>query len=80
MINFIEQLPQSDSFVDILVIMDRLTKQTVFVLTHRSINAIELTNLFIQYIFSKYKVPLHVTLDRGLKFISRFYLSITMHS
>jgi len=71
--DFIEQLPQSNSHTEILVIVDRLTKQVIFIPTHQSIDALELANLFIQHVFSKHGVPSHVTSDRGSEFVSRFF-------
>jgi len=76
LIDFIEQLPLSEDFTEILVIIDWLTKQAVFIPAHRSINAPGLAHLFIQHIFSKHKVPSHVTSDRGLEFVSRLFKSL----
>ena len=46
--DFIEYLPESNGYIDILVIVDRLTKQAIFVLTHNSLDAASLAQLFIQ--------------------------------
>jgi len=73
LMDFIEQLPLSEGFIEILVIVNQLTKQAVFILTHRSIDAPRLANLFIQYIFSKHGVLSHVTSNRGSEFVSRFF-------
>jgi len=74
--DFIEQLPPSENFTEILVIVDRLTKQAVFIPTHRSIDAPGVADLFVRHIFSKHGVPSHVTSDRGLEFVSRFFRSL----
>ena len=37
--DFIKRLPESDGHTDILIIVDRLTKQAIFVLIHNSIDA-----------------------------------------
>lgn len=74
--DFIEQLPQSGGFMEILVIIDRLTKQAVFIPTQRSIDTTKLAKLFIQYIFSKHGVLSHITSNRGSKFIWRFFRSV----
>jgi len=52
--DFIECLPESEGHTDILVVVDRLTKQAIFVPTHSSIDAAGLTNLFVQNILSKH--------------------------
>jgi hypothetical protein len=74
--DFIEQLPESNGFTDILVVVDRLTKQAIFIPTHNTINAPELAKLFVAHIFSKHGVPSHVTSDRGSEFVSRFFRSL----
>jgi len=54
--DFIKCLSESKDYMDILVIIDRLTKQAIFVLIYNSINIIDLTNLFVQNVFSKHRV------------------------
>src|SRR5260370_29034666 len=62
--DFIEQLPKSGGFSTILVIMDRLMKQVIFVPTHNTIDAPGVTQIFLAHIFSKHVVPAHVTFDQ----------------
>jgi len=71
--DFIKYLSELQGYTDILVVVDKLTKQVVFIPTLNSIDAIGLTNLFVQNIFSKHRVPSYVTLDKGTKFISKFF-------
>jgi len=71
--DFIKHLPESEEYTDILVVVDRLTKQVVFVLTHKFINALGLTNLFIQNVFSKHRVPSYIISDRGTEFVLKFF-------
>ncbi|CAA7265598.1 unnamed protein product [Cyclocybe aegerita] len=71
--DLIEKLLPSAGFTDILVIIDRLTKQAVFMLTHSDLTAVKLAELFILNVFSKHGVPSHVTSDRGSKFVSHFF-------
>jgi len=54
--DFIKCLSESKDYMDILVIIDRLTKQAIFVSIYNSINIIDLTNLFVQNVFSKHRV------------------------
>ena len=75
--DFIEQLPTSSSFMAILVIVDRLTKQLIFILTHDTITSTQLTHLFVLYIFSKHGVLSHIASNRGLEFISHFFWSLS---
>jgi len=74
--DFIEKLPPSSSFDTILVIVDRLLKQAIFIPTHDTITSVELARLFITHVFSKHGVPSHVTSDCGSKFVSHFFHSL----
>ena len=74
--DFIEQLPASSSFTSILVIVDRLSKQSIFIPTTDMINSPGLAQLFVMHVFSKHGVPEHVTSDRGSEFVSRFFRSL----
>jgi hypothetical protein len=76
LMDFIEQLPESSSFTVILVVVDRFTKQGIFILTTNEVNSTELACLFILHIFSKHRVLLHITSDHGSEFISRFFHSL----
>jgi len=76
LIDFIEQLPESESYTDILVVMDRLTKEAIFVPTRRTIDMKELLEVFIYKVFSKHNMPSHVTSDRSSEFVSKFFRSL----
>ena len=74
--DFIEKLPPSSGFDTILVIVDRLTKQSIFIPTVDTINAQLLAKLFLLHVFSKHGVPLHVTSDRGMEFVSSLFQTL----
>src|SRR5258708_38728327 len=74
--DFIEQPPDSEGFSAILVIVDRLTKQVIFIPSHDTVNAPQVVQLFLIHVFSKHRVPAHVTLDQGSEFISHFFCSL----
>ena len=74
--DFIEQLPQSSGFTAILVVVDRLSKQAIFIPTHDTITSPELAKLFLLHVFSKHRVPAHVTSDCGTEFVSHFFRSL----
>src|SRR3979490_553844 len=74
--DFIEQLPPSLGFTSILVIVCRLTKQSIFIPTVDTITSAELAKLFVLHVFSKHGVPSHVTSDRGSEFVSHFFRSL----
>jgi hypothetical protein len=74
--DFIEKLPSSTGFDSILVITDCLYKQAIFIPMHNTITSAELACLFVIHVFSKHKVPSHITSDQGSKFISHFFYSL----
>src|SRR5437660_7756166 len=74
--DFIEHLPPSLGFTAILVVIDRLSKQSIFTPTHDTINAPDLACLFLLHVFSKHGVPAHVTSDHSSEFVSHFFRSL----
>ncbi|MBW0579314.1 hypothetical protein O181_119029 [Austropuccinia psidii MF-1] len=70
--DFITQLPLSNSFDSILVIVDRFFKMAVFIPTMSSITSLHLAHLFIKNILSKNGPPLSIASDRGSLFVSSF--------
>ena len=75
--DFIETLPTSEGFDAILVIVNRLTKQGIFIPTTIHCTSKDLATLFVLHVFSKHRVPEHVTSDCRLEFISHFFHSLS---
>src|SRR5260370_15978611 len=75
--DFIKHLPLFDGFSAILVVVDHLTQQSLFIPTHDTINSPQLTQLFLTNVFSKHGVPSHVTSDQYTAFISHFFCSLS---
>src|SRR5258705_7593692 len=61
--DFIEQLPASENFSAILVVVNHLTKQAIFIPSYDTVNALQVAQLFLTHVFSKHGVPSHITLD-----------------
>ena len=74
--DFIEKLPMSNGSNTILVIIDHLTKQSIFIPTVDTITSPMLAKLFVLHVFSKHGVPSHITSDRGMEFVSAFFRSL----
>jgi len=74
--DFIEKLLSSSGFDTILIIVDRLTKQMIFISAHDTITSADLTCLFVLHVFSKHSVPSHVTSNRDSEFVSNFFRSL----
>ena len=74
--DFIEQLLASSGHTTILVVVDYLFKQCIFISTDDTITSLELAKLFLLHIFSKHRVPSHIISDRGSEFVSHFFRSL----
>ena len=74
--DFIEQLPSSSGFTAILVVINQLSKQAIFIPTHNTITSPELAQLFLLHVFAKHGVPAHVTSNQGSEFVSHFFRSL----
>src|SRR6266481_4636907 len=74
--DFIEQLPNSEGFSAILVIIDHLTKQVIFIPSHDMVDAPQVAWLFLIHVFSKHGVPAHITSHQGSEFVSHFFCSL----
>jgi len=74
--NFIEKLLSSSSFNTILVIVDQLLKQAIFIPTYNTITSAELAHLFVTHVFSKHGVLSHVMSDCSSEFVSHFFRSL----
>jgi hypothetical protein len=74
--DFIEQLPLSNGYTSILVIIDRLSKEGVFIPTVDTATAIDVSEAFVTHVFAKHGIPLHVSSDRGSEFTSHFFRSL----
>ena len=57
--DFIKKLPMSDSSNTILVIIDCLTKQSIFIPSIDTITSPMLAKLFVLHVFSKHSVSPH---------------------
>src|SRR6202795_2441417 len=54
--DFIEKLPSSAGFDAILVIVDRMSKQAIFIPTFDTVTSSDLARLFVLHVFSKHGV------------------------
>jgi hypothetical protein len=74
--DFITDLPDSNGFNSILVIVDRASKQGIFISCDKTITSMELAHLFLIHVLSKHRVLTHVTSDRGKEFVAQFMHSL----
>ena len=74
--DFIKHLLPLSRFTSILVVMDHLSKQCIFIPMHDTIDSPGLAKLFLLHVFSKHSVPSHITSNCGSEFISHFFHSL----
>lgn len=74
--DFIDQLPDSFGYDAILVIVERLTKMSLFIPCNTNITAPELAKLYVLHVFSKHGIPSDIVSDRGSEFTSNFWRSL----
>ena len=75
--DFIEPLPISEGYDSILVVVDRLTKMSVFLPTKTTLTSPKMADLLIREIFTRHGLPRSIVSDRGSKFIAKFWQSVT---
>jgi len=73
--DFIKQLPTSTGFTTILVIINHLSKESVFIPTTDNVTAIDIADTFVMHVFTKHGIPLHISSDRRSEFTSHFFQS-----
>ncbi|MBW0514952.1 hypothetical protein O181_054667 [Austropuccinia psidii MF-1] len=74
--DFITQLPLSNNFDSISVVVDRFSKMAIFIPTYGTITALDLAQILISHVFSKHGLPLSIVSDRGSLFVSSFWTQL----
>ena len=74
--DFIEQLPTSNGYTAILVVINHLTKESVFIPTTDNATAMDVADFFVTHVFAKHGIPLHVSSDCSSEFTSHFFRSL----
>ncbi|MBW0476013.1 hypothetical protein O181_015728 [Austropuccinia psidii MF-1] len=74
--DFITQLPLSNNFDSILVVVERFTKMEIFIPAYSVITALDLAEIFISHVFSKKFLPVIIVSDRGPLFVSSFWIQL----
>ena len=74
--DFITDLPSSNSYDSIFVVVDRFTKMAHFVPCTKSISGKETAKLFMDNIYRYHGLPKDIISDRGTQFVSRFWRNL----
>ena len=72
-LDWITDLPPKHYHDAILVVVDRLTKQAIFIPTTKSMAALDVASLFVQHVVRVHGVPENLVSDRDPVFTSIFW-------
>ena len=75
--DFITDLPESDGYDTILVVIDRLTKMSHFISCKKDLDARQFTTLFMQHIVRLHGISRDIITNRGSLFTLGLWKQIT---
>jgi len=75
--DFITDLPKSEGYDTILVVIDRLTKMNHFIPGLKDLDARQFANLFMKEIVRLHRLPHNIITDRGRLFTSDLWKETT---
>jgi transposase InsO family protein len=74
--DFVEELPASNGYNSILVVVDRLTKYATFIPTTTKLSTAGLVDLIVDNVVSRHGLPTSIISDRGSKFTSKLWAAM----
>lgn len=74
--DFIVELPPSEDFTTIFIVVDRLTKMAHFIPLQGTPSATETASAFIKEVVKLHGIPDSIVSDRGVQFTSRFWRAL----
>ncbi|KAH0611537.1 uncharacterized protein H6S33_010802 [Morchella sextelata] len=74
--DFVTDLPESDGYNAILVVVDRLTKMRHFIPTTKEADSKEVARLYIDNVWKLHGLPETMVSDRGTQFVAEFWRSL----
>ena len=69
--DFIMDLPESEEFDNILVVVDRFSKEVEFIPCTKSMSALDTTKLYLRHVWKHHGLPTGIVSDRGPQFASQ---------
>ena len=75
--DFITDLPNSNGYDTILVVIDRLTKMSHFIPCRKDLDTRQFATLFMQHIVRLHGIPRDIIMDRGSLFTSELWKETT---
>ena len=70
-VDFIMDLPESEGFDSILVVVDRFSKEVEFIPCTKSVSALDTAKLYLRHVWKHHGLPTGIVLDRGPQFASQ---------
>jgi len=67
------QLPKSNSYNAICVIVDRLTKKAYFIPINNWFSSKDMAQLLYDKVYPLHKLPLQIILDRGVQYSAKLF-------
>ncbi|HEX3418956.1 MAG TPA: RNase H-like domain-containing protein, partial [Stellaceae bacterium] len=72
--DFITDLPESEGYDSILVVVDQgLTKGVIFIPCHKTIDAMGTVDLYLKHVYTRFGLPSVMISDRGPQFSSKAF-------
>ena len=75
--DFMTDLPISDGYDAILVVIDRLTKMSHFISCRKDLKARQFATVFMKEIIRLHRIPYHIITDRGSLFTTELWKHTT---
>ena len=69
--DFITDLPESEGFDCILVVVDRFSKEVKFIPCTKKVSALNTVKLYLRHVWKHHGLPTGIVLDRGPQFASQ---------
>jgi len=71
--DLITQLPESNSYNAICVIVDRLTKRAYFIPINNWFSSKDMVQLLYDKVYPLHRLPLQIILDRGVQYLAKLF-------
>lgn len=75
--DFVPDLPPSDSYNNVFVIVDKLTKYAIFLPTTTNVDEVETAKMFYKAVYLPYGMPKQIISDRDSRWSNSFWGTLT---
>jgi len=71
--DLITQLPESNGYNAICIIVDRLTKRAYFIPINNQFSSKDIVQLLYDKVYLLHRLPLQIILDRGVQYLAELF-------